>query len=143
MGKDHRKRFLEIFNRVNNVVLNESILDVNERNKIISEFIKFVKDRINLPNTPNINISYDETDAQRMKSFGLYSGDEILVVAANRNLADILRTIVHELVHHKQWIDGRIDGNSSATGSEIENEANAIAGILMREYAKINPIIFE
>ena len=138
-----KERLLEVFQRVNKGVLAEAVLDKEQRNEIINEFVEFVKKEIDLPDTPNIDISYDEKDAQEMKSFGLYTGDNLLVVAANRNLADILRTIAHELVHHKQGLEGRIEPNSNQTGSNIENEANSLAGVLMREFAQIKPIIFE
>ena len=66
---------------------------------------------------------------------------------ANRNLADALRTIAHELTHFKQSLDKRITDNpedkSGETGSEIENEANARAGIIMREFGKSHPEIYE
>lgn len=138
-----KERLFEIFQRVNKVILNEAILNKEQRNEIIEEFINFVKNKINLSQIPNIEISYDENDAQKMKSFGLYDGNRLFVIAANRNLADILRTIAHELIHHKQALDGRIKSNSNDTGSDIENEANALAGVLMREFGQIKSIIFE
>lgn len=140
---DNKKRFFEVFQKVNKGVLAEAVLEKKQKEEIIYEFIDFVKEKIELPDIPNIDISYNEKDAQDMKSFGLYTGDNLLVVAANRNLADILRTIAHELVHHKQGIEGRIKPNSNETGSDIENEANALAGVLMRDFAQIKPIIFE
>jgi Zn-dependent peptidase ImmA (M78 family) len=67
----------------------------------------------------------------------------IRVVGANRNLADILRTLAHELTHYKQLIENRIKPNSGKTGSTEENEANAMAGELLREFGRANPVIFE
>jgi hypothetical protein len=58
-------------------------------------------------------------------------------------MADILRTLGHELVHRKQDEDGRIDMNSGETGSKIENEANAKAGVLLREFGQQNKQIYE
>ena len=52
----------------------------------------------------------------------------------------------HELVHQKQKQEDRIGKNieqEGATGSDIENEANAEAGKLMRWYAKANPDHFK
>ena len=138
-----KERLFEVFQRVNKGVLAEAVLDKEQRKKIIDEFVEFVKDKIELSSVPEIEISYNEKDAQEMKSFGLYSGDNLLVVAANRNLADILRTIAHELIHHKQYLEDRIEPNSNETGSDIENEANALAGVIMREFAQLKPIIFE
>ena len=140
-----KERLFEVFQRVNNVMIQEAVLDKQKRQEVINEFVDFVKNKIELEDAPEIQLSYDEKEAQDMKSFGKYTPhtNELLVVAANRNLADILRTIAHELVHHKQGLEGRIEANSNETGSNIENEANALAGVIMREFAQINPIIFE
>jgi hypothetical protein len=64
---------------------------------------------------------------------------------ANRQPVDILRTLAHELTHAKQDSDHvSID---PTTGSKDENEANIIAGIVMRhfnkkypEYLSFNPV---
>jgi hypothetical protein len=72
------------------------------------------------------------------------SSKEIFVATDKRLTADILRTIAHEMVHRKQEEKGflkNIDKDGSA-GSKIENQANAIAGILMREYGKLNKQIY-
>jgi Zn-dependent peptidase ImmA (M78 family) len=58
-------------------------------------------------------------------------------------MADILRTLAHELVHHKQNLDGRINYESGETGSDIENEANAKAGVLLRDFGKKNNEIYQ
>jgi hypothetical protein len=50
-----------------------------------------------------------------------------------------MRTLAHELVHYKQDIEDRLDDNSGATGSPEENEANAQAGVVMRDYSEQNP----
>ena len=130
--------------KVNN--LNEEILPTEKKNEVIGDFVKFVGNEIELGNdVPKVTISYDEKEAETMKSFGLYTPNkgEIRVVAVNRNLADVLRTLAHELIHYKQNKEGRLDINSSETGSEVENEANAQAGVLMRNFGMQNPIIFE
>ena len=139
--------------KVNNVVLpkenkllNEEVLPVETKNNTIKEFIKYADKELGLEgDVPDFKLSYDSALAQEMKSFGKYTPDsgELVVVAANRNLADVLRTIAHELIHHKQHKEGRISNDSSTTGSDIENEANALAGVLMRNFGKDNPIIFE
>ena len=67
----------------------------------------------------------------------------LAVYCKNRNMADILRTIAHELVHHKQNELGMIKPGSGDTGSDIENQANSLAGIILREYGKMNRLIYE
>ena len=58
-------------------------------------------------------------------------------------MADVLRTLAHELVHHKQNEMGKLKIDSGKAGSDIENEANAKAGILMRDFGKEREEIFE
>jgi ribosomal protein S27AE len=58
-------------------------------------------------------------------------------------MADILRTLAHELVHHMQNGKGELDSDSGEDGSPSENEANSTAGIIMRKFGRDNPEIFE
>ena len=138
-----RERLVEMMKKVNN--LNESLLPREKKNEIVKDFIKFAGNKLNFENYPKVTISYNDKEASEMSSFGKFtpSIEDIRVVAANRNLADVLRTLAHELIHYKQNKEGRLDNNSSKTGSEIENEANAQAGVIMRNFAMENPIIFE
>lgn len=118
----------------------------NDKENIINSFINYVGNELNiLDRLPEITISNNSEDAIEMKSFGKYTPEDntLMVVIANRNLADFLRTLCHELVHHKQYLDGEITFDSSNTGSDIENEANAKAGIFLRNFGKENPSIFE
>ena len=141
-----KERLFEVFAKVCHIRLNEAMLSDVKRRDIIDDFVLYVANELNLENNiPNIVISDDEFEAENMKSFGKYTPElnEIRIVIINRNLADILRTLAHELVHCKQRIENKLNDDSNITGSSEENEANAIAGILMRNYGKINPSIFE
>jgi hypothetical protein len=57
-------------------------------------------------------------------------------------MVDVLRTLAHELVHAKQNELQLLTPDSGETGHDHENDANAIAGILMRDYGKQNPDIY-
>ena len=65
-----------------------------------------------------------------------------MVSTSNRHVVDVLRTLAHELVHAKQNELGLIGPDSGETGSDIENDANSIAGIIIRDYGKQNPSIY-
>jgi hypothetical protein len=139
-----KERLFEMMGRVNK--LNEQLLPAEKKEEVINAFIAFAKEKLGLgEEMPNIEISYDEKEAPGMKSFGKYTPEtnELRVVAVNRNLADVLRTLAHELVHDKQRKEGVLKQGSNETGSEHENEANALAGVLLREFGQKNPIIFE
>ena len=112
----------------------------------IGEFIKYSIKNLGLQSPPsNLTLSYDNSKAKEKRSFGYFdpSSKKIWVYVKNRNMADILRTLAHELVHRKQEEDGRLDINSGKTGSPIEDEANAMAGVLLRNFGKINNSIYE
>ena len=80
-----------------------------------------------------------------MHSLGMYnpSTDKLLVIKGSRMTADILRTLAHELVHRKQDELKPLSAEDGKTGSDIENEANAAAGILLRQFGAYRPEIFE
>ena len=144
MKKDTRQRLVEVMSKVNN--LNESVLDKKTRKYIINDFINYVIQFLDLEGRePDINLIDSEGAAAQLKSFGAFMVDSgvVNVVITNRNLADILRTLAHEIVHYKQKIENRLEPNSGDDGSEIENEANSVAAVIMRKYGKINPNIFE
>ena len=111
--------------------------------KNIAAFVLYATKELGIVNRPSMFI---KEPSDNMTSLGSYDPKEnkLVVVVKGRLLADILRTIAHELVHVKQMEDGKITNPEidGATGSPIENEANAVAGTLMRNYAKIDKKIF-
>ena len=124
-------------------------LQINE-NKIqkksqIAEFVKFAINELGIQKLPTVKFSYDTNESQEKGTFGYFNpnSNHIWIYIKNRNTADILRTLAHELVHHKQGEDNRIEQGSGETGSEIENEANAQAGVLLRKFGKDNKGIYE
>ena len=139
-----RERLFEMVKKVNK--LNEALLPKEQKEEVINQLVDFACEYLGIsPDDVNIEISYDPTEAAEMFSFGKQTPSTgiIRVVATNRNLADVLRTLAHELVHRKQQLDGRLHIGAGDDGTEIENEANAEAAIIMRRFGKANPIIFE
>ena len=110
--------------------------------KLAKEFVKFTVKELGLKSLPkSIKFEGDDYSAQHL-TFGTYnpSTDEIVVVKGQRHPIDVLRTLAHELVHHKQREDGQeLNGED---GSSTENEANAKAGELMRKFRTVRPEIF-
>ena len=131
------ERLFEMMKRVNK--LNEEVLPREKKNEVINEFVGFVNEKLGLgDDMPKIKISYDDKEAQNMKSFGKYTPEtnELRVVAINRNLADVLRTLAHELIHNKQRKEGVLKPGSNETGSEHENEANSFSGVMTRQFGR-------
>lgn len=141
-----KERLFEMFQKVGGMKLNEALLPKEKKIEEVRKFIDFVGKKLNFgKEIPKIILSDNEKEAETMHSFGKFTPEikEVRVVIANRNLADILRTLAHELVHYKQYLDGVLKADSNDTGSKHENQANALAGVLLREYGKLNTIIFE
>ena len=125
--------------------LKESKLNESET-ATIGEFVKYAIKNLEIQKPPrNLTFSYDNAAAKEKRSFGYFdpNANKIWVYCGNRNMADILRTLAHELVHRKQDEDGRINYESGKTGSEIENEANAKAGVLLRDFGKQHEEIYQ
>lgn len=120
-------------------------MDPKQRYEIYCDFVKYCHDHLQFQNLPTIKITKDQNFAKTKHSFGLYNhkAKEVVVYDNNRNLADCLRTLAHELVHHKQNEMNMIGPHAGDTGSPIENQANSYAGIILRNYGKSNPLIYE
>ena len=68
---------------------------------------------------------------------------DIKVLSKDRALVDILRSVAHELVHAKQHEDGRLTPGCGDDGHPIENEANSLAGIIMRKFQRANRDVYD
>ena len=125
-----------------NLQINEN---QSQKKSQIAEFVKFAINELGIQKLPTVKFSYDTNESQEKSTFGYFdpNANHIWIYIKNRNTADILRTLAHELVHHKQGEDNRIKQGSGETGSEIENEANAQAGVLLRKFGKENKGIYE
>ena len=109
---------------------------------IIKEFVEFVKKKLELPSLPRILLQKDSKRSVETKSFGGYGGNTIILTITNRHINDCLRTLAHELVHYRQDLAGEINANSGKAGSPEENEANAMAAVIMREWGAKHPQLF-
>lgn len=123
------------------VLSEQKRLSPKEFGTMMEKFLVLAVKTLDLKSLPKIILTDEIINAGGQPSFGMYINDEnILYVAlTNRNLIDILRTMAHELTHYKQDIEGRLNPESGRTGSSEENEAHAMAGIIMRNFTKQNP----
>lgn len=111
---------------------------------IVQKFMEFVIDHLGIDGTVNVILTNKKDDIRTTAVY--FNGDDtIKVYIKNRAIVDILRSIAHEMVHHKQKQRGELDNNPTAgeDGSPQENEANAKAGELIRIFGRQNPEIYE
>jgi hypothetical protein len=124
--------------------INENLSDSKKAN--IQNFIEYGTKRLKLKEQPRISFIEGEEYANAQSSLGGYNPQtkEIYVAVEGRLTADILRTLAHEMVHRKQDELGLVGDpiKAGSDGSPVENQAHAVAGILMREYGRINKQIY-
>lgn len=111
--------------------------------QMFDQFKQFVQDYLELNTLPKISIK-SQISGGDQPTFGRYNNQThtLEVALANRHPVDILRTVAHELVHYKQHQVKSADEISGETGSRDENQANAVAGVIMRRWGKEHPELF-
>jgi len=107
---------------------------------VIDDFVDFTKDELGLDDDFGVELEDDSDELETLGSYDI-KDNKVKVLSKNRALPDIIRSIAHELVHHKQNQEGELTGDKEegADGSPLENEANADAGYLVRKFGKIYP----
>lgn len=105
---------------------------------MVTHLLELCKQELQLSELPDIQL-LDQPTVGSGTSFGEFDGS-ILVATQGRHPMDVMRTLAHELVHWKQQTSGEeMDGSD---GSETENDANAIAGKILRKFGKMYPEYF-
>jgi hypothetical protein len=112
---------------------------------ILREFIKFCVSKLGIEDMPRVRLRRDPEWPKRNKTFGRYNdaAKTLEVAWGQRHIMDVLRTVAHELTHKHQHEREQVPADAGETGSEYENEANARAGILMRDWARLHPEHFD
>lgn len=109
----------------------------------LSDFLPFAIDYLGLPGTPEIHLVKEVETSGDQPTFACFSHTSthasITLQAVNRHTVDILRSLAHELVHCRQYLNDELNKESGITGSDHENEANAEAGIILRNFSKQFP----
>jgi hypothetical protein len=110
----------------------------------LNSFVKFVKDELGLKTVPTITVQNHREGLKTTANYDYTKENKIIKVCSkNRALVDIMRSIAHELVHHKQYEQGRLNVKPPDIGGEIEDEANAKAGQYIKMYAKKDNTIYD
>lgn len=110
----------------------------------LTKFLNWCLEMLEIDNIPEVTFIASPEFTLKNQSFGGYEpiSNTIQLSIYNRNPVDIMRTLAHELVHCKQNQLTGISFEDGKTGSDVENEANAVAGMIMRTYGRKNPEIF-
>lgn len=108
---------------------------------IVKKFLPFAKDFLKLKNLPEIEFVEKPAFSQKIGAFGEIVDKRIIINVKNRHPMDVLRTLAHELTHYKQH-QKKVNGHN-IPGSPTENEANKLAGTLVRKFGETHAQYFK
>ena len=108
----------------------------------IDHFAKHCVKELGLKAKVKVILSRHQTG---MPTAGYYNPSEhtVFVAVHNRAMADIMRTLAHELTHCRQNEQGTDFPNDDEGLQPLEDEANTMSGRLVRFYGRKNRDIYE
>lgn len=109
----------------------------SEKKQLIKKFINFCIDELNIEGEFKAYI-VDDRKKYGIVTTAFYKDakKELVVYGKNRMLGDIMRSIAHELTHKRQYEEDRVQHPVQDVGGEIEDEANAKAGAIIKMFIK-------
>jgi hypothetical protein len=120
-----------------------SFLSEEKKQKLI-DFAKFVREQLDLEKVPKISFQNGRGKLKTTANYDYRKEDKVIKInARNRALVDVMRSLAHEMVHHKQYEQGRLKVKPPDIGGEIEDEANAKAGQYIKMYAQKDNSIYD
>lgn len=125
-----------------NVTIDDKIVYSDDHINIINDFVNYVIEYLQLKTELKINITGERKENM---TYGMFdpSTQAIVVYGKNRGLADVLRTLCHEIVHLKQKELNKIPSTLNKRDLKLEAEANTIAGDIVYMFGLKNPLIYK
>jgi pyrimidine deaminase RibD-like protein len=119
--------------------------DPDQLKKILHRFYASCVDKLQLKNPPQLRLETTPDWSQENGSFGQYESETNTLILAThgRHVLDILRTMAHEMTHRQQDEREPLPTDAGETGSPYEDQANAMAGRIMRQWAEEQPEMFD
>ena len=112
--------------------------------KTIDQFAQSCIEYLGIKKAPEIQLHTNTDWSEQTGSFGQYEPETnvLHLATSGRHTLDILRTMAHEFTHCKQAEKETLPDDAGETGSPYEDEANAMAGRIMRHWAEKHPEMF-
>lgn len=124
--------------------MDEGLGYTSDHEDMLNRFLTHCQEWLGVEQIPDIRMM---ANREGPMTTGVYNPEDktIGALAGNRAFVDALRTVAHELVHYKQDIEGRLGGEIPQVGGEIEDEANAVAGQMVKSFGmqRDNDMIYE
>jgi predicted chitinase/FMN phosphatase YigB (HAD superfamily) len=123
--------------------INQETSTEPELMNVFKDFFPLVMTMLKIDKLPPIKFK-QRVDGEQ-PSFGGFDMNSgvIYLQIENRHPLDIIRTLAHELVHFRQHQNNRLPADGGKSGSPYENQANQLAGIIMRRFNQKFPHYFD
>ena len=123
----------------------ESIRESANDTETLKKFFDRIVSELGIENPPKVILHKGSEWTKKTGSFGQFDFNaHVLHLAVDgRHILDMLRTMAHELVHCRQGELQEFPDDAGKTGSPYEDEANAMAGRIMRGFADTHPELFK
>jgi hypothetical protein len=122
------------------LIVKKDLMMLPEKQHIIGEFCIYCMDQLGMGSDIDTIIQIEsDRDSSGIKTTAYYNpaDNNVRVYGSGRSIADICRSIAHELVHMSQHVRGLIGKDPiKDIGGFHEDEANAVAGQLIKMFAK-------
>jgi hypothetical protein len=114
--------------------------------QLINQFMPFAQEQIGFNEPPKLFLKQDEENASNpLGKTAFYNPEEksVTLYVTGRHPKDVLRSLGHELVHHKQNCDGEFeDAGDMGQGyaqknphlRQMEIEANSVGSMCLRDF---------
>ena len=108
---------------------------------LIGDFCHYVSKFLSILSTPISIEIVDNREKNGVKTTAFYDPNthRIVIYGKDRAVVDICRSIAHEMTHMQQMVEDRLSFPVQDAGGEIEDEANAKAGEIIKLFAKSSP----
>jgi len=137
--KNLRKMIFEEIIMMNNISVDiDPDLERLGKNKIlIDDFCNFCADNLKISEPVNIKL-VSNRGKNNITTTAYYdpTSHDIVIYGKNRAIVDVCRSIAHEMTHMSQMLEDRIEFPVQDAGGQIEDEANARAGEIVKLFAK-------
>ena len=111
----------------------------------IASILEYMLDEgMNIQPLPEVKVRYDEEQASNFFGRTAYynpNNNEVILYVLGRHPKDVCRSFTHEMIHHIQNIEGRLEGLAATTNTnedsnlqEIEKEAYLRGNITFRNW---------
>lgn len=127
--------------------MSKELESLKQHSDLIQEFYQYCKTKLNLQEDCKISFLINEKNAQNpLGNTGHYIPEEkkVCVYISGRHFKDIARSLAHEIVHHLQNCEGRLENINTEDNyfsndeymKELEREAYEKGNMIFREWTE-------